>query len=835
MSLQTCITEAKAWADKNSELKLDKGEIENLGRLLEAAHNAGATPAEKMQLMQEAVTRRIAMAQLAQRGEAALNSLKHLQNTYNITKNIELWGNTDEAAPDALEALITGKSARPGFGVNNDPLAASRANMTRYVGFLENALSKSESKLLKAGSAGDNMSRDITQELAALRDKTPLGQSGNDVALSIAKKMREAGDAVFNEAKAVNPYLKENLLYLFSRSHNQELIAKVPQAEWVADARAAYGKNLIGSPEQIDEMLGKTYREIKAGLPAESSGVNPRFWEPQGTSGSQAARNAGQRVFIANDWQSEFAYNAKYGDSPYNAFLKQAQRQADYVATTNKWGTQPANAFERLYQGVYRALETPEQKELLNNRKADLKEKFEATQATSDSAVWTIKGRLAQGLLSAENLSMLGNHVPRTLTSGPAIMAQIRDGYGKNIFENATAVAQSVFELMKNVGDGGAKELGHLGVSSMSVGRDMTNRLAAGNGQPLGAMAKLGNLLSRATLADYTTNAWKFIMAETDTRHLGDFAGKTFDKLPAVTQEMLQRYGLDGQKWEVLRQTVQDGRITPEGVNRVTKSAGITEREHLQNMGEIAQNLGTMLNERASMTVGQSNSSTRAAAYGLSDLNSYQGVARNFLMQYKQVSMARQQFLARTYRSGGGDTSNIGGTIQYMLGAAFAGMVGQQMVELGANREPLNVSDPKILAHMIRSTGMLGIGGDLLADFLTANGSNDFKKITQGDILGPSFGTLSKAGEAAFRTSRGVVQYAKGEESENQFGGKQWANLIHGLTPGQNLFYAKGGLDYTLFNELHNFMGDHGFMGMARQQMMQHKNISGDTQKNILE
>lgn len=843
MSLQNCITEAKAWAEQNSELKLRPKEIEELGRLLEAAHEAGATPAEKMKLMQDAVTRRIEFTQQARQGENYLNAIKHVQNTTNIAKNVELWGDKVQSAPDALEALITGKSAKPGFGVNNDPLAGSRANMARYMGFLENSLSKQEGKVFKVLAPGDKLTEQMTQELDALRQKTQSGLSGSDMALSLARKLREAQDAVFKEAQAVNPYLKENGLYLFSRAHNRELISRVSQEQWVKDAQAAYGKNLIGTPEQIQKMLGDTYKAIKAGLPPEQTDMTPRFWEPPGTGGSQALQSAGQRVFVANDWKSEFDYNAKYGDSPYNAFVKQAQRQADYVSTVNKWGTKASDQFNKIFNAVYKAAETPEQKEMLLNRKQDLQSKFDATQASRSNEAWSIQGRLAQGLVAAENMSMLGNHAPRTLTSGVAMLAQIRDGYGTNIFQHSASVAQSFAKLMMNFGDAGVKEMQHWGISSMSVSKDMANQIAAGNGQAIGKVGQLSRLLGKLTLADYTTNAWKFAMAENDTRLLGGMTGKSFEQLHPVTQELLQRYNLHGARWDAVRQAVgENGRLTPDGMKNIPDAAiqpllgaKATGAETLRLKGELAQNLGTLLNDRASMTVAESNSASRAQAYGTSDINTAQGIARNFFYQFKQASLVRQQLLARTFRSGGGNTSNFSGSLQYMLGMGFMGMVGQQLVEMGSGRQPLDVSDPKILGHMIRATGIAGYYGDLLADFVTAPEPDKMKRLTQGDFLGPSFGTISKGAEAAFRTGHGVVQYAEGKDRQNQYGGKQWAQLLHSLTPGQNIFYAKGGLDYTLFNEAHTFMGDQGYLGTLHKQMQQSKNILGDRQKNVWE
>lgn len=849
MSLQNCVTEAKQWAKDHAELKLRPSEIEDLGRLLQAAHDAGSTPAERMKLMQDAVTRRIELTQEANRGEAYLNTVKHAQNLMNLQKNAELWGNTPNSMADALEALTTGKSSRPGFGVNNDPLAASRANTARYLGFLENSLSKPELKLLKALAPGDDMTKKILQELDALRSGTQLGQSGSDLALSIAKKFREAQDAVFKEAQAVNPCLRENTLYLFTRSHLRDRIAQVGEDEWVGDAKAAFGNNLVGEPTQIDKFLRETYKSILSGLPPEATDMTPRFWEPPGTGGSQALQSAGQRVFIANSWESEFNYNAKYGDSLYNAFVKQAQRQADYVGTVNKWGTRAADAFQRMWNAAYKMADTPEQKAALMRRKADLQEKFDSTQGSRYNEAWTVSARLAQGLEAAENLSMLGNHVPRTLSAGPAMLTQLRDGFGMNIFERATALARGFGSVVAHLPDGGKAEMRKLSIMSMSVGRDMANQIARGNFEPqtqgfLGQVGKLSRLAGKLTLADWTTNAYKFAHAVNDTHMLGEMADKPFGQLPAQTQEMLHRYDLGGPRWEVMRHALDsNGRMVPEAlrgvpdeiVNQVSYGSKTSSSESQRIRGELAQNLGTLLNDRASMTVAESNSDSRATAYGTSDMNApgqagRNAIARNWFYQFKQASLVRQQLLQRTFRSGGGNTSNISGTLSYMLQMAFMGAMGQQLVEMGAGREPLDMKDPKIVSHMIESTGLLGFYGDILADFVTSPEPDKMKRMVEGDFLGPSFGAVEKIGEVTYRTGKGAFQYAQGKERPNQYGGAQWARLIHSLTPNQNLFYAKGALDYTLFNEAHEFMGDRGYIGTLRKQMEQHQSLLGGRQ-----
>jgi hypothetical protein len=166
-----------------------------------------------------------------------------------------------------------------------------------------------------------------------------------------------------------------------------------------------------------------------------------------------------------------------------------------------------------------------------------------------------------------------------------------------------------------------------------------------------------------------------------------------------------------------------------------------------------------------------------------------------------------------------------------MLGGAFAGMVGQQLVEIGAGRAPLDIKDPKIMGHMIRGTAIAGYFGDILADYLTAPDSDARQKLIESDLLGPSVSTITRSGIAGYKTGAGIVQALQGKSRRDQYGQAEWARLLHTLTPGQNIFYAKGALDYHLFNEVHNFMGDTGYLGVLRNQMRHSKDLFGNRQK----
>ena len=225
------------------------------------------------------------------------------------------------------------------------------------------------------------------------------------------------------------------------------------------------------------------------------------------------------------------------------------------------------------------------------------------------------------------------------------------------------------------------------------------------------------------------------------------------------------------------------------------------------------------------MSVAESNAASRYSAYGLADINQPMGAARYFLMQYKQAMITRQQLLARTFRSGGGNTSNMSGALEYALGTGFMGMVAQQLIELGSGRTPMDPTDPRMMKRMIESTGALGMYGNMLADTLLPSQPNMERQALQSDIIGPTFGNAAKLGEATARTIYGM-QHATGSGS-NEYGQRQWARFLTGLVPGQNIFYAKGALDYLLLNQAHEFLGDTGHAGLVRKQMQKSAGLLG--------
>ena len=246
------------------------------------------------------------------------------------------------------------------------------------------------------------------------------------------------------------------------------------------------------------------YDDIKSGATPESKETgDSRFWEPKGTSGSKALQNANSRVLIPNDAKAEFDSNAEFGDDLFNSYMKQAQRNAQYIATASKWGTRPAENFETLFNQTAKALTDPAEKKIFLDSKPELFKKF--TETTGSKTALNGWGRANQALMGWESLAWTGMHVPKALGANVAAIAQIRSNYGLNFFESLSEYARGTAQLAQKMLPGGdpREAIGELGVMHRSYAQDLAGNVVLGSkGQELGGPSKVMNLLGTLNLAD---------------------------------------------------------------------------------------------------------------------------------------------------------------------------------------------------------------------------------------------------------------------------------------------------------------------------------------------
>lgn len=833
MSLESCIRSAKQWVKENSDVELNAKELEQVGQFMQHAEELGATAAQKAEIMQRVIDAKLAADQLKARAKNYLNTINVAKSIDRMTANSSAWiegGQHSLKAPvDAFMAELRGGSYRPGQGTNLDPGYYTDSARTDYLRFARNALTPQDAKILQALDIKNPLSRDIYLEKSAIENKTQLGQTNNDTALRMAKSIHAIQNYTLSDVKAVNPYVMDAKNFLVSRVHDRDLIAAAGRDQWVKDAMNSFGSSFLGmTPAEKLATFNGIYKDITSGQYGGTNEFNlDDLWKSKGTAGNQAARSAGSRTLTATDAMAEYTYASKYGTDLWKNILGQIDSQARDVGRFTKGGPSPAENFVAKYNGILKTLE-PDQKEAFQQAWPKFKEAFEVTMGRQDNVAHGLLARTVQNGLSWQSAVSMGLHVPRSLNGVQAAVTLARDAFGKtlpeNVFEVSTNITKGLLQM-----DGGRESLQAMGGSLRSVSRDMMGVLRPDASKP-GFAAQASEMVGKLSLTDRWVASQKFGLVNLMTDELGARAPVKFEALPGQTQRLLGRYNLsDAWQKGVLQQAVitdgpLKGKITPESIRSLTDEqiAPLKEnqsaREGMRVRTEMALNYGVLLNDSAGMAVGESNSRSRIFAYGATDINDGWGMARRTLMQFHQAAIIHNQLALRTARSGGGAMSSISGVLQYALGSAFLGMVGEGIVHLSQGKQLPAPDSPQMLTHAASGTGLLGVYGDILANSLLQPQASTVQRVMDSDILGPAVGTVGKALTAGLATGHGALQALQGVDKPGQYGGKYWANLVHGLTPGQNLFYTKAAVDYMLMNEMHEFMGGGGYLETLRRQ-----------------
>ena len=173
--------------------------------------------------------------------------------------------------------------------------------------------------------------------------------------------------------------------------------------------------------------------------------------------------------------------------------------------------------------------------------------------------------------MAAENLSLLGAHVPRSLSSYATALSLARDSFGKSLPENAVDLGSNMAKAFAPGGNAGRDAALALGVSLRSWERDMMGDLGGTAKQAPGMLARGAALIGKATLTDRFVSSAKSSMAQFTAARLGALADTPFESLSAQAKDELARYSLHGPNWEVTRQAVAKdgdlkGMITPEAI-----------------------------------------------------------------------------------------------------------------------------------------------------------------------------------------------------------------------------------------------------------------------------
>lgn len=849
MSFETCATKVKTWFKENGEdkVKMPDRVIDQMARLLDASGKDAITPAQFEAKMQAALTEYTERLSAKYKATQAMDAVIIERGKTNTLANSQAWQDkfkmdADKANREAFEARIMGGQARPGVGSNLSVRGTRQSLQATFLQFLHRALGENENALQQTDKTSD-LTRDVYLEKGALEAKTQLGLTNNPQALEIAKAIKGYQNRMLSEAQSVSPFLEQSKDFIVSRNHNREAIvadgSPESKARWLSDIyKGAAKTSFIGNTAaEKMKLFGDMYEKIRAGT-YDTPGAESHFWGVPGTGGDLARKMAPARAITFESPQAEFEYASKYGDDLYTALGKQAYSRADQISKISKWGSRAADNFQKEFYATARSLPEEQRESFLANQ-AHFKDMFDASMASSYSPATDLGGRFAQGIMNVQSAAKAGMHLPRSFNDFQNVVSQSRDAFGKTLVENTYEMAQAMVKGLSQYEDS-KERMGDLGVFSHSMHRENLSLTFNPDAKP-GATAQLAEMVGKYSGADIQQNVVKHGMAMVDSKHFGDFAATGKD-LPQTALTELSRYGISPTDWKLMSKGTQTipfmkgqsrGLMTPEAIRNLDNA---TVEAHLRETGqwtkdttppqqlldrtkyEIATKYGSLLNDRAGTAAANLNERQRYDLFGNpADPNSGKALLNKMMWQFKGAAVANFGAVKRTMYSGESSSSNIAGLAQRVLMGGLYYTLGDYMIQAATGKTLADPTSPEMLAKFAIGSGGGGIWADGLINAMHAQDKSGAVANLAESIAGPGISSVGEGALATAFAAKGAAQQLGGNDKAS-LQGRWFAHLLQTNTPGQNIFYTKAGMDYFLFNELHELMGQNGYLESLRKQ-----------------
>jgi hypothetical protein len=333
---------------------------------------------------------------------------------------------------------------------------------------------------------------------------------------------------------------------------------------------------------------------------------------------------------------------------------------------------------------------------------------------------------------------------------------------------------------------------------------DFTARFSAAD-EIQGQTSKLMQAYFKLNLLQPWTDANKRAVGQMLSNGFAQDANIPFDKLTADRKNLFEIYGIDAERWDVIRASVgkaADGNeyILPENMKvpstgRFSKMSATTKERYLEETRQMITSL--FLNE-ADIAVPTPGARERALLRWGTPPGSPLGEALRYMMQFKSFSVTvMTRVMGRQIRGyGAGSSRGMVGLAGFIATSSMLGLISYQSKQMLKGREPRELNAKTIMAGMLQ-----GGGAGLYGDFLFAE-YNRFGGGLGETLLGPTIGAFIDTLELMQKTG----SLAMDGEFEFSKVGPEGLNLIKSNTPFMNLFYTKQTMDYLIFHHLQEMM-----------------------------
>jgi hypothetical protein len=645
-------------------------------------------------------------------------------------------------------------------------------------------LSKMEDSLAafgRRGIFGQQQNKPLMREMVrAIFDEDSVS---NPLAKEMAKAWKETSDyarLLFNKAGGSIPKRAD---WGMSQIHDSVAIEKASFEKWydfIKD-RLDYNKlysertgSLIQGEANIKEALQETYDAIV------SDGWSQI--KPSGAirGAALANRRLDHRFLTFKNADSWIEYQEMFGDpNAFNNMMGHLDHMSRDIATMQILGPNP-NATINFIEGLIKKNTT-----IGKESQGAAKSKIDKFKTMYD--IYTgqdqipANGKAARVLKSTRSLLQAAQ-------LGSAALAALGDFNTQRITAkmNGLPVMKLYSRILKNLNPLKAEENTRL---ALRLGLIADNWISAGSVQQryFGEVSgpelagRVSDTVMRVSGLSAWTQANRFAFGMEFMGHLADSTGKQFDELDAPLQMVLRRYGLDGDKWDLMRRT------------ELYKHEGTTflrPDDMREAHPELSLRFLEMVNRETDFAVPTTSIKTKAILSGGTQPGTFMGEIAKSASMYKNYAVTllgnnmtrivTQKEINNVFMGMKIPTAAARAlqATDLVIGATVMGGIALQLKEISKGRNPREVDTPQFLGAALLQGGALSLFGDFLSSSTNRYGGG-LAETVAGPVVG-LVGDLSKL------TIGNITELAQGKDTNFV---KEFTRFTGRYTPGQSIWY----------------------------------------------
>jgi len=275
--------------------------------------------------------------------------------------------------------------------------------------------------------------------------------------------------------------------------------------------------------------------------------------------------------------------------------------------------------------------------------------------------------------------------------------------------------------------------------------------------------------------------------------HITRNSKNSFDKLDTATKGFLERHGITGEEWDLIRTTQKW--VDPDSKAEFIRAEDVARGEFGTPAFEAGNKLQQAIFAETEFAIVSASPRVRSFLTGGAPAGTFWGeVMRNTALFKSFPLTIMHQHLSRMMAQRGVMNKAQYGAWMFISMTAM-GVIGEQMTQISKGRDPLNIDEPKLWLNAAVRGGSLGLLGDLVLQDHNRYGGG----LWDG-LLGPVAGQV----EDIFKLTAGNIQELI--EGKDTNAGRELSRFVEANFPGRSLWYTRLVTERMIFDELDAFL-----------------------------